>query len=314
MRNQIPIVFAALLVLIAGPAGAWTTNEVPCDFVTGGGFIVHNGAHANFGVGGGVKNGAFWGHLEYNDHGTTPPMKVHGTGVTGYFYIDANTRYIQGTCTINGVAGYTYEVKVTDNGEPGQGHDLFSIGLSTGYSAGAWSGDGPIQGGNIQLHKGNPSTTPPPGFTCQDTSNQSQTPTPTPTPTPPPSSTTRIEENDPSVIYTGIWGSISRGDLSGGSVKESADLLGTATLAFSGTGVSWISYTAPFNGIAQVYLDGTLNATVDTYAPAEHAQAVVYSVSGLAAGPHTLTIKVTNTWNPSGCCAWIVVDAFDVTS
>ena len=316
MRNQFLIVLAALLVLIAGPAGAWTTNEVPCDFVTGGGFIVHNGAHANFGVAGGVKNGAFWGHLEYNDHGTAPPMKVHGTGVTGYFYIDANTRYIQGTCTINGVTGYTYEVKVTDYGEPGRDHDLFSIGLSTGYSAGAWSGDGPIQGGNIQLHKGNHSTTPPPGFTCQDTSNLSPrpTPTPTPTPTPPPSTTTRIEESDPSVIYTGMWGSISRSDLSGGSIKESEDLAGTATLAFIGTGVSWISYTAPFNGIAQVYIDGALNATVDTYAPAEHAQAVVYAISGLPAGPHTVTIKVTGTWNPSGCCAWIVLDAFDVTS
>src|SRR6185503_2111746 len=221
------IVLAAILVLIAGPAGAWTTNEVPCDFVTGGGYIIHNGAHANFGVAGGVKNGAFWGHLEYNDHGTSPPMKVHGTGVTGYFYVDANTRYIQGTCKINGVAGYTYEVKVTDNGEPGRGHDEFSIGLSTGYTAGAWSGDGPIAGGNIQLHKGNRSTTPPPGFTCQDTGNPS--PTPTPTPTPPPSTTTRIEEDNPVVIYTGMWGSISRNDLSGGSIKESLDPAGTAT-------------------------------------------------------------------------------------
>jgi len=70
----------------------------------------------------------------------------------------------------------------------------------------------------------------------------------------------------------------------------------------------------PFNGIAQVYIDGALNATVDTYAPAEHAQAVVYAISGLPAGPHTLTIKVTGTWNASGCCSWIVVDAFDVTS
>jgi len=33
MRNHFLIVLAVLLVLIAGPAGAWTTNEVPCDFV-----------------------------------------------------------------------------------------------------------------------------------------------------------------------------------------------------------------------------------------------------------------------------------------
>ncbi len=163
-----------LLALSGGPARAWNNNQVPCDFVTGGGFIVgaggsslSTGTHGNFGVGGGVKNGAFWGHLEYNDHGTSPPMQVHGTSVTSYIFIDPKTRFIQGTCSINGVDGYNYEVKVTDNGEPGRDNDEFSIYLSTGYSAGAWSGDGPIRGGNIQLHKGNASNTPPPGFTCQ---------------------------------------------------------------------------------------------------------------------------------------------------
>jgi hypothetical protein len=116
------------------------------------------------------------------------------------------------------------------------------------------------------------------------------------------------------VVYTGLWFSVSRSDLSGGSIKESEDPAGTATLSFNGTGVSWISYTAPFNGIAQVYIDGALAATVDTYAPTEHAQAVVYTTSGLAAGPHTITIKVTGTYNSSATSAWIVLDAFDVTS
>jgi hypothetical protein len=77
----------------------------PSDFVTGGGFIVFpNGAHGNFGVAGGCKNGAFFGHLEYVDHGSTmvpttvpPPFRVHGTSVTGYFYVDSTTRDILGT-------------------------------------------------------------------------------------------------------------------------------------------------------------------------------------------------------------------------
>ncbi|PYT36105.1 MAG: hypothetical protein DMF52_08665, partial [Acidobacteria bacterium] len=98
MRTHLLILITALLLLAAGPAGAWSTNEVPCDFVTGGGFIVHHGAKANFGVAGGVKNGRFWGHLEYNDHSTSPPLRVHGTSVESYFYIDENTRYMQGTC------------------------------------------------------------------------------------------------------------------------------------------------------------------------------------------------------------------------
>src|SRR3989442_589496 len=49
MRNHFLIVLAVLLVLIAGPAGAWTSNEGPRDFVTGGGFLVHNGGHADVG-------------------------------------------------------------------------------------------------------------------------------------------------------------------------------------------------------------------------------------------------------------------------
>jgi len=127
-----------------------------------------------------------------------------------------------------------------------------------------------------------------------------------------PSGTTRIEENDPSVIYTGVWLPQRRSDLSGGSIVESPYPISTASLAFNGTEVRWIGFKAVWGGIAQVYLDGALQATVDTYAPSEQAQAVIYTASGLAAGPHTITIKVTGTWNPAGCCSWVVVDAFDI--
>jgi hypothetical protein len=42
-----------------------------CDFLTGGGFklVCDSGAKANFGIGGGCKHGACWGHLEYVDTG-----------------------------------------------------------------------------------------------------------------------------------------------------------------------------------------------------------------------------------------------------
>jgi hypothetical protein len=182
MRGIICSVVIALLVVAGYPVSASIPMPPPdvvaCDFVTGGGFIVGSGAptssltagaQANFGVGGGVKNGAFWGHLEYNDHSTSPPMQVHGTSVTGYsFGTDPTTdRVIMGTARINGVDGYTYMVEVSDRGEPGRGVDRFSIELSNGYEAGFTYGDGPIAGGNIQLHKANPSNTPPPGFSCQ---------------------------------------------------------------------------------------------------------------------------------------------------
>ena len=187
MRGIMCSVVIALLVVAGYPASASIPMPPPdvvaCDFVTGGGFIVGTGtpllneepsslatgAKANFAVGGGVKNGAFWGHLEYVDHSMSPPMQVHGTSVTGYaFGTDPTTdRVITGTARINGVDGFTYMVEVSDIAEPGRGVDRFSIELSNGYVAGFTYGDGPIAGGNIQLHKANASNTPPPGFTCQ---------------------------------------------------------------------------------------------------------------------------------------------------
>ena len=117
------------------------------DFVTGGGWITEtpSGARGNFGVGGGIKQSGFWGHLTYIDHGANGP-KVKGTGVTAYEVTGALSRRITGTAEVDGVGGFTYIVEVTDNGEPGR-DDAFRIELSNGYSAA-----GKLQGGNIQLH------------------------------------------------------------------------------------------------------------------------------------------------------------------
>ncbi len=128
-------------VTCAGP-----TCNINNDFVTGGGWIITAGSKANFGVGGGLKNGSLWGHLEYIDHGTG--MKVHGTGVTGYSVTGPTSRRIEGTAEINGQPGFTYKIDVADNGTPGRGVDTFSIQLSNGYSA-----SNKLGGGNIQLHK-----------------------------------------------------------------------------------------------------------------------------------------------------------------
>jgi len=113
------------------------------DFVTGGGWIAPSGSKDNFAVAGGIKNGAFWGHLEYQDKAVG--LKVHGTGVTAYTVTGSTSRHIEGTATINGQPG-TYKVDVADNGEPGR-NDTFNLTLSNGYTAG-----GTLQGGNIQLH------------------------------------------------------------------------------------------------------------------------------------------------------------------
>jgi len=120
-------------------AGQTTCDK---DFITGGGWITSSGRDT-FAVAGGIRDG-FWGHLQYIDHSTG--MKVKGTGVTAYAVTGTTSRHISGTAEVNGSPGFTYDVDVADNGEPGRA-DTFRITLSNGYTAG-----GTLGGGNIQLH------------------------------------------------------------------------------------------------------------------------------------------------------------------
>jgi hypothetical protein len=95
-----------------------------------------------------------------------------------------------------------------------------------------------------------------------------------------------------------------------------SDVVGaTVTFSFTGTGVSWIGARCEICGIAEVVIDGTLVAEVDTFAPTRPpASESMFSTSGLTSGGHTLVIRVTGRRNPSSGNWIIAVDAFDVTS
>lgn len=127
-------------------------------------------------------------------------------------------------------------------------------------------------------------------------------------------STTRYEQNSASVQYTGTWYPNGGSFNSGGSAVMAMDANSQATFTFTGTGVNWIGFSDPWSGIAHVYLDGTLVATVDTYSAVQKAQAVEYSVSSLANTSHTLTIVAVGTHDASSAGSWVWVDAFDVTT
>jgi hypothetical protein len=173
--RNIPLAAAlATLVLAAAPARA---HEQACDFLTGGGFIVRDsGAKANFGVGGGCKHGEpTWGHLQYIDHGTG--LNAHWTSITGYFLHGdsegtdpktgqpTGTRLICGTARTNQFGDVDFVVLAKDVGEPGRDDEfiirLKKLGLTVYTTEGdpdhTLGGGGP-GGGNIQLHKPNPST------------------------------------------------------------------------------------------------------------------------------------------------------------
>jgi len=172
-------------------------HPVPCDFLTGGGFIMttgsgtHDVAKGTFAIGGGCKHGTpTWGHLEYHDHGND--LNAHWLTITAYLAegdglgdtsVDpktkqpTGTRLVCGTARTNLYGDVYFMVRAHDHGEPGT-EDQFDIRLKsqeTGlevYTTENEPGtphelnDGNGGGGNIQLHKPNPSTTGDLGGDC----------------------------------------------------------------------------------------------------------------------------------------------------
>jgi hypothetical protein len=101
---------------------------------------------------------------------------------------------------------------------------------------------------------------------------------------------------------------------SGGSSLLAMDPRSQVKVTFTGTGITWIGYRDEWSGIANVYLDGTLKGTMDTYSPNPLPRTAVYAINGLSNASHSLTITVTGAHNSKSGGNWIWVDAFDVTS
>jgi len=122
----------------------------------------------------------------------------------------------------------------------------------------------------------------------------------------------RHQDTDPGIAYGTGWIQDNRDKAySEGASAESNTIGAQATITFSGTGISWVGARGPQCGIARVSVDGAIVQDFDTYAQTEGPQHTDFTVRGLAAGTHTLTIQVIGK-NPVSTDAWILMDAFDV--
>jgi hypothetical protein len=121
-----------------------------------------------------------------------------------------------------------------------------------------------------------------------------------------------FENDNPALTYTGIWYSNTNSVHSGGTAVLASGAGSAVSLNFHGTGVAWVAYRDAWSGLARVFLDNELKATIDTYLLAGQARAAIYTVEDLPLGDHSLRIEATGTSNPSSGAAWVWVDAFDV--
>jgi hypothetical protein len=171
----------AVLSFINTPVVKAHAVPSPCDFTTGGGFVITDttltdgGNHANFGLVGGCKPDRFFGHFNFVDHDTSgffAGWHVNSYEITAYVDPSPTSKYrdICGKANTNNPTfpQVFFRVRTLDKAEPGVGADRFGLEL------GNINGSGEhmvvvttrfLAGGNIQLHKPAPPGTTGPSMT-----------------------------------------------------------------------------------------------------------------------------------------------------
>jgi hypothetical protein len=120
--------------------------------VTGGGFVKTDAGRTSFGFVAKDSAGSYTGQLQVRLPGKS---KFHAGTVTSLTVV-GNTATWTGTGSLNKVEGYTYTVTVVDNGS-GSGKkstpDTIEITIKAPDNTVAASVKGPLQGGNLTVHK-----------------------------------------------------------------------------------------------------------------------------------------------------------------
>ena len=133
-----------------------------------------------------------------------------------------------------------------------------------------------------------------------------------------------IDDRDPSLVYEGTWYREDTGYASTGGTETWSQTEGdTCTCRFNGTGIAWYSSLDILGGIAQVLLDGEpvdpgISLGVRLLTPGiargyeKDANRLVWSVTGLEPGPHSLTVRVAGKRAPGSMGSYVFIDHFVV--
>jgi hypothetical protein len=118
------------------------------------------------------------------------------------------------------------------------------------------------------------------------------------------------QENSPWVAFSGTWALLSSPKANGGAYEEAQVAGATATIAFSGSSLTWYTRKGSNCGIAQVVIDGGAPQSFDLYAKSTTWNTPI--AFPVAAGMHTAQIRVTGTKNASSSGTYVDVDALQV--
>lgn len=123
-----------------------------------------------------------------------------------------------------------------------------------------------------------------------------------------------VDDRDSKVSYSGAWGDWDEDTNYNGTIKYLQNPEGgeTATLNFSGTGISVLTCLNHDRGKLEITIDGKSYGEVDTYSSSTVRQNEVFTTSDLAPGAHTIVVKATNTKNGSSSGTKVELDGFKI--
>jgi hypothetical protein len=106
---------------------------------------------------------------------------------------------------------------------------------------------------------------------------------------------TLFQESSSAIRWAGAWTTSSSSLYSGGSVRYATTVGANASLTTSTRGLAFVTTRGPNRGVARIYVDGILKATVDLYAPTYQYRYVAYAGRWTSLSTHTIQVIVLGT-------------------
>ncbi|HSL97655.1 MAG TPA: N-acetylmuramoyl-L-alanine amidase [Candidatus Deferrimicrobiaceae bacterium] len=117
-----------------------------------------------------------------------------------------------------------------------------------------------------------------------------------------------FQQTKAAIVYRGTWRTGSSSAYSGGSVRFAKVAGAKAKLTTRARSLAFVTTRGPNRGAVKVYVDGSLAATIDLYAPTRTTRYVAFSKTWSSVGYHTIKIVVVGTAGRPR----VDVDAFEV--
>ncbi|WP_158302229.1 FIMAH domain-containing protein [Paenibacillus mesophilus] len=124
-----------------------------------------------------------------------------------------------------------------------------------------------------------------------------------------------LDDSSPLIRYAGSWMTITHASQHGGTSRQAADPGTYADIAFYGTGAQLWSLVGTARGLADVYLDGVLQTTIDQYSPsAVRYKYTTYDSGSLQPGLHVVRIAPKGTKTSGATGTWVNIDAVQINT